>query len=570
MRPVRFVFVAALVVVCAISFIWLQSLLPDGRAHVQSLVEFRMKTRESGDCAAESFKTMTSLVGFEVDPASFAIACEKQESDLVFDTRATLPNELRDLSHVVDRVDLAKRAWDTSYNELRKATMTWIQRRRVPCSFSDDSCQAVELDAEVECHLHHVRAQALAIATNIVLKTVSGPYPATPEGANERKRCSKLSLLMLTQSIPWNFQGRKNARETWLALAQSNLDGKKLHFHGNKPFHWTLGQKEDFVWSHRFVLDLALDRADSARKSILEVVFKEQSYYRDILLYPGVENAAKTSWKVFWELAHVERHQTFEYLLLLEDDSFVRFDLVVQYLSANHHEKLYSGCLYSKSRHSSKQGGSQKLPSNSASVLSFVNGAGTFLSRRAVLRLLYEIRNLPKEDWNPTDDVFIGQVCQKGGIHPQNLPSVHVRRGDRDRVKLFNCRSSNEDIEFTMISKNLPRKMFNRMTSGVGSLKLCPGIRLERKRISKRNIPKGNDRARDRKLSSGVHTKQTKTVTGSVTGAHKSMKDSGNWRTKQTIRLRPKPLTDTIVIYLVWYLVAILLVVWCAVKVSRM
>ena len=477
-------------------------MLSDGSALIKLPAEFRVKTRESGEYMEEKYKRMTSMDGFEVDPTGRV--CGKQALDFVFDTRATLPNELRDLSHVVDRVDLAKRAWDTSYNELREATMTWIRRKRTPCSFSDESFQPIDIvkfDAEVECHLHYVRAQALAIATNIVMQTVSGPYPATSEGSDEKKRGSKLSLLMLTKSAPWNFRRRKNARETWLALAQSNFDGKKLRFHASQSFHWKMAQKEEFVWSHRFVLGLALDPSNGS--IITEVVFKEQRYYRDILLYPGVEDTAKTSWKVMWELAYVTKHQVFEYLLLLEDDSFVRFDLVAQYLSANHHDNsvLYSGYLSSAYHDTPKQGSSEQLQSNSVPALSFVNGAGTFLSKRVVHQLLVQARSVNRKQWDPTDDVFIGKLCLKAGIHPQNLPSVLLRPGDRDKVELFDCGSSAEDVEFTMISKHLPRKMFNRITSGVGSLKFCPGIRLKRSSIFKRSVPKYDENARDGKVS---------------------------------------------------------------------
>ena len=457
-------------------FVWTLFFLHEDKDHIRSLVELR----EGGEDVEQKYKNLTSnsLDGFADDPA--VRVCKKQATDFVFDTRESLPNELRDLSNVVGRANLAKRAWDTSYNVLREGTMAWIRRKRVGCLFSDNSCQPVDftkLDAEMKCHLHYVRAQALAIATNIVMQNVSRPYPATPEGGDKKQRSSNLSLLMLTKSVPWNFRRRKNARETWLSLAQSNLDSKKLHFHGSKPFHWKMAQKEDLVWSHRFVLGLALDRSDGP--IITRVVFKEQRYYRDILLYPGVEDTAKTSWKVMWELAYVTKHQMFEYLLLLEDDSFARFDLVAQYLSANHHDKsvLYSGCLSSESRRKPKQGGSQKLPSSSVSALSFVNGAGMFLSKRVVYHLLLQARSLSRMQWDPNDDVFISTLSQKAGIHQQSLSSVHLLPVHQARVDLFDCRSSDQHIEFTMIRKNLPRKTFFRMTSGKGSLKFCPGIR---------------------------------------------------------------------------------------------
>ena len=526
-------------VVGGILWAWLYLILPDRSAHVKlpAATEFLVKTREGGDHVKETYKRMTSLDGFEINPA--VRVCGRQASDFDFDTRLTLPDELRDLSHVVDRVALAKRAWDTSYNELREATMTWIRRKRTPCSFSDDSCQPVDFiqhDDELNCHLHYVRAQALAIATNIVMQTVNGLYPATSEGADEKKRGSTLSLLMLTKSAPWNFRRRENARETWLALAQSNLDGKKLHFRGNKPCHWRLARKKDFVWSHRFVLGLALDRADGS--NVTEVVFKEQRHYRDILLYPGVEDTAKTSWKVMWELAFVTRHQMFEHLLLLEDDSFVRFDLVAQYLSANHHDNsvLYSGYLSSAYHDTPKQGRSKQLPSNSVPALSFVNGAGTFLSKRVVHQLLVQARSVNRKEWDPKDDEFIGKLCLKAGVHPQNLPTVHLRPDDGDRVELFDYGSSDEDIEFTMISKHLPREMFNRMTSGTGSLIFCPGIRL--KRISERNIPKCDENARDGEVSPEVHMTQTRTVKGSLPGLIEKVQHSKNLRTEQ---FRPDP-----------------------------
>ena len=409
----------------------------------------------------------------------------------------------------------------------------------------------------------------LAISTNIVMQTVNGPYPATSKGSDEKKRGSRLSLMMLIKSSPWNFQRRKNARETWLALAQSNYDGKKLHFHGNKPFHWKFAQKEDFVWSHRFVLGLALNRADGS--NVTEVVFKEQRYYRDILLYPGVEDTAKTSWKVMWELAYVTKHQMFEYLLLLEDDSFVRFDLVVQYLSANHHDNsvVYSGCLSSEYRDMPDHSGSH-LSSNSVPAVSFVNGAGTILSKRVVHQLLVQAQSMSRTQWDPTEDEFIGKLCRKAGIYPENLMSVHLRPWDRDRVELFDCGSSDEDIELTMISKHLPREMFNRMTSGVGSLKLCPCIRIRQKRskVFKRYIPKDVENAWNDEMTPEVHVTQTRTVKDSVPGVVEKVKYSRNLWTEQIKPDSSQSLSLRAVIVIGVLSAILVLFCWCACRLT--
>ena len=453
--------------------LWMQLILDEkipAVAPVDVRSRIRMESREEGTFIPVADQDKTGKEDNRIGPGSPACLNDAE----FIDFKVPMPKELRDLSGDLDLVDFGKAAWSVSYSVLRKNELL-ASNKMFPCTFTVDGrrCEAIKLhDDEVKCHLLDVRAQALAMATNIVMQKHD-------EHHSKRKGGSSLYLLMLTKSAPWNFGRRSNARETWLALAQSNLNGKKLRFHASQPFRWKESPKTDFFWSHQFVVGFVLTRVNSSK--FTQRLFQEQADYEDILLHPDADRTEKLSWKVMWELTYVTKYRAFEYLLLLNDDSFVRFDMVAQYLSARYHHDyvLYSGCLSNKSRQSLERKDQWWFLGKHVPAYSYAIGAGMFLSKYVVDRLLFQAQSAPAKQWSLADDVFIGGLCKKEGIQPDNLPFVHLLPGDRRKVELFNCDSSPENVQLTMITANVTRKMFHRMTTGLGSLKLCPGIALK-------------------------------------------------------------------------------------------
>lgn len=133
-------------------------------------------------------------------------------------------------------------------------------------------------------------------------------------------------LFVLTKSAPSNFAQRRSMRETWLAEAKRSLRCRCRPtgrcFVSECIIHSTKAS-----WLHQFVLGL-----DSPIQPNFARALEEQTTQGDILFYPGKDNHAELTAKMFWAIHHVKTNYDFECLLITDDDSYLQIGHVISFL----------------------------------------------------------------------------------------------------------------------------------------------------------------------------------------------------------------------------------------------
>ena len=397
-----------------------------------------------------------------------------------FTIPSEIPKELVLLSRLINQTEFAEVAWITSFKVLHDSKMAGM--KKYPCTFfvNRRQCLPIERNAKkvynMSCRLFSVRTQALAMATNHIMQEYYDQQFAHEHGKTTWRGTedfSKEFLLILTKSAPRNFGRRTKTRKTWLGLAQSK--STKLT-QGSKFPVWTTSSGKRFIWFHLFVSGLRLLQNDST--SLTKQMLEEQIVERDLLLFPDHDAYRRLTWKVMWELTWVLKHRDFKYMLLLDDDSYVQFDLAANYI-VNKGKSVYAGYI-------TKQAVVNRNPASrwyvSAKLVpkrvfpAYAWGAGMFMSKWVAGKFLYQARWIPENLWFGVDDAFIGVLRQRAMISAEHLQSVHLENSED--VELVECDSPTDKVQFTMITTGVSWKVFGRTMSDIPVERHCLGVRL--------------------------------------------------------------------------------------------
>ena len=381
-----------------------------------------------------------------------------------------MPSQLLGLSHELNRTSFAKRAWRTAFNLVSEANMTGETHFTcLPRRFCKKE-RVRSRQRDFKCRLLDDESQALAMATNLVMLEHYRTLYAQQVSSNSS---IEIFLLVLTKSAPRNYAKRKTVREGWLGLAQSNNRGAcGQETRGCEFSRWDFQEKRDpFLWFHQFVVGLRIGEAGN----LVDSLFNEQGRERDLLIYPENDSYRRLTWKTIWQMAWAQRTLSFEYLLMLDDDNFVRFDLVADYLTRKRRKILYSGFVTGFGLVERHRKSRWFVDWNRYEYLWFPPyawGAGIFMSRYVAERCLVQAAKKPEKRWFGVDDAFIGVLLRKEKITPRSLKNMHLQYPEK--LQLFDCDSPGL-VRFSMITINISTAKFRSMTTDSGKLKLCPG-----------------------------------------------------------------------------------------------
>ena len=388
-----------------------------------------------------------------------------------------LPESLRSLAETIGETELARVSWRTNLDLLlstkengqEKVSCNLHTRRECKSYRIEASDANVMSDSDVtsfQCNVsRNVESQAMALTSNALMLNHYEKLYDYQFGASSSK--IEVFLQLLIKSAPNNYPKRTHIRTSWIAMAKAEYC--RRHFWCDFP-HWGTGENK-FSWFYQFVVGLGHDNPS------MEKLIQEQSNHRDLLLYPDEDAYRKLTWKVMWEISWAMKNYAFKYLLLLDDDTFLRFDLLADYLRSVPSEDLYAGLVDENHEVDRKPGSLWYVDRTQFSPRTyppFVGGATVFLSRQSAQKILNQSKKW--KHWFGTDDTFLAVLLEKAKVKTTVIPSVHSNPAIP--VKLYACAEDNPRVQFSMaaISSYTGPEYFHHITNDNDQLKYCPGL----------------------------------------------------------------------------------------------
>ncbi|XP_065182974.1 acetylgalactosaminyl-O-glycosyl-glycoprotein beta-1,3-N-acetylglucosaminyltransferase-like [Sycon ciliatum] len=275
-----------------------------------------------------------------------------------------------------------------------------------------------------------------------------------------------IRLLLLTKSAPGNFDKRLQTRLTWLSLAIQSSNCRCTTNTGDRCTRYSrLCQYRHIVWYHRFLIGM-----DNEDTDLMDTVLKDGNEHLDVLWYPEEDHYRRLTWKVHWAMQWVVNNLRIDYLMFVDDDSFMHLPHLATYLATAPRTHLYGG----------------RVPYNDAVVVRdkkskwyvkekafpgqhyprYVWGAGMILSSD-VMHMVVE-RSHMHETWFGVDDAFIGIILNRSGLSPTNIKSIYPA------MSVFHgCTPGTEGQPPILISSIDEWHRHTMMEYAMGSLSLC-------------------------------------------------------------------------------------------------
>ncbi|XP_065182551.1 lactosylceramide 1,3-N-acetyl-beta-D-glucosaminyltransferase A-like [Sycon ciliatum] len=149
-----------------------------------------------------------------------------------------------------------------------------------------------------------------------------------------RPDSSILSVLLIVKTGPGYFKRRQITRDLWFSRCTSGD-----LFGDSKSLNWT---------EHQLLKDVNVEclflAGVSEKKDVMEALRKEKETKGDIFLAPFVDNyhrmTAKTQWTLLWSL---QREKPYDYIMLVDDDTYIVFRQLLPWLLRQPRQRLYSG-----------------------------------------------------------------------------------------------------------------------------------------------------------------------------------------------------------------------------------
>ena len=238
-------------------------------------------------------------------------------------------------------------------------------------------------------------------------------------------------LLTLVSSAPYNFQKRRDIRQTW-------------------GFDTAIKPR----WKTVFLV------AQTQNQSVSNSLLKEDETFGDLVRADYLDHYWNQTLKIRMGFEWAARYCKFSFLLKMDDDAFLNTKALISLLKAptTPLEKLYTGWVNKKP--TVKRWGKWKISKeefNGTHYPPFCPGLGVVLSPDVVGMFVDLFDVLPPFR---LDDVYIGMLANKAGVTPIHNPNFEVWPTSKTR-----CRYINSTLVRHAVTGDCLYKVFNEMLS---------------------------------------------------------------------------------------------------------